>query len=136
MQDFGYENIFLRLRIVGFELEVADMDDGDVRERIARLETDLERLGGTLVGCRKAMLLAKVAIAAGALWISATSIGAIRFDSTAAIVAIVAVVGGIVIYGSNSSTSKQITEAMKAAETQRSELIDKIDPRTVSADRR
>ena len=112
------------------------MDDGDVRERIARLETDLERLGGTLVGCRKAMLLAKVAIAAGALWISATSIGAIRFDSTAAIVAIVAVVGGIVIYGSNSSTSKQITEAMKAAETQRSELIDKIDPRTVSADRR
>jgi len=136
VQDFGYENIFLRLRIVGFELEVADMDDGDVRERIARLETDLERLGGTLVGCRKAMLLAKVAIAAGALWISATSIGAIRFDSTAAIVAIVAVVGGIVIYGSNSSTSKQITEAMKAAETQRSELIDKIDPRTVSADRR
>ncbi|MGC2216397.1 MAG: hypothetical protein WA645_01875, partial [Pseudolabrys sp.] len=35
--------------------------------------------------------------------------------------------GGVVVLGSNSSTSKQTMAAMKAAEIQRAELIDMID---------
>jgi hypothetical protein len=41
------------------------------------------------------------------------------------------VIGGVVVFGSNSSTPKQTMAAMKAAEIQRAELIDMIDLRTV-----
>jgi hypothetical protein len=42
------------------------------------------------------------------------------------------VIGGIVVFGSNTSTSKQTTLAIKAAEELRAELIDKINPRVVT----
>jgi hypothetical protein len=45
--------------------------------------------------------------------------------------AIAAILGGVVVFGSNSSTSKQTTAAMKAAEIRRAELIDMVDLRTV-----
>jgi hypothetical protein len=38
------------------------------------------------------------------------------------------VIGGIVVFGSNTSTSKQTTVAIKAAEARRDGLIDKIKP--------
>jgi hypothetical protein len=62
-------------------------------------------------------------------------LGAIGFDPTAMIGAIAAVIGGVVVFGSNSSTSKQTAAAMKAAETQRARLIDMIDLRAVGASR-
>ncbi len=60
-------------------------------------------------------------------------LGAIRFDPTAMIASIAAIIGGVVVFGSNSSTSKQTTAAMKVAETQRAELIDMIDLRAIGA---
>jgi hypothetical protein len=78
------------------------------------------------------MLFAKVAIAAGGIWILAYALGMIRFDPVAMISAIAAVIGGVVIFGSNSSTSALTTEAMKVAEIQRAELIDMLDARTVA----
>ena len=105
--------------------------DGDLSDQISRIESDIERLAKTLDGCRKAMLLSKVAIVAGGMWILAYFLGAIRFDPTTVIGAIAAVIGGVVFFGSNSSTSKQATAAMKAAETRRAELIDMIEPRAV-----
>ena len=107
------------------------MADGDLTNQIARIESDIEHLAKTLEGCRKAMLLSKVAIAAGGIWIFAYLLGAIRFDSTAMTAAIAAVIGGVVVFGSNSSTSKQTTAAVKAAEIHRAELIDMINFRTV-----
>jgi hypothetical protein len=109
------------------------MADGDLRDQIAGIEADIEQLAKTLDGCRKAMLFSKVAIAAGGIWILAYLLGAIRFDPAAMIGAIAATIGGVVIFGSNSSTSKQTTAAIKAAEIRRAELIDMIDLRTVSA---
>jgi len=105
--------------------------DGDLSDQISRIESDIERLAKTLDGCRKAILLSKVAIAAGGMWMLAYFLGAIRFDPTTVIGAIAAVIGGVVFFGSNSSTSKQAMAAMKAAETRRAELIDMIDPRAV-----
>ena len=58
-------------------------------------------------------------------------LGAISFDSVTMIGAMAVVIGGVVVFGSNSSTSKQTMAAMKAAEIQRAELIDMIDLRTV-----
>jgi hypothetical protein len=45
--------------------------------------------------------------------------------------ALAAIIGGVVVLGSNSSTSTQTMAAMKAAEAQRAELISMIDLRAV-----
>jgi hypothetical protein len=111
------------------------MTDGDLHDRIAHLEADIEQLADGLDRCRKAMLLSKVAIGAGGALLLAYFLGAISFDPAILIGALAALIGGIVVFGSNLSTSKQITAAMKAAETQRAELIDIIDPRAVGPSR-
>ena len=107
------------------------MVDDNLRDQIARIEADIDELARTLDGCRKAMLFSKVATAAGGIWILAYLLGAIRFDPVTMIGAIAAIIGGVVVFGSNWSTSKQTMAAMKAAETHRAELIDMIDLRTV-----
>jgi len=53
-------------------------------------------------------------------------IGAIRPDLLALSAAIAAVLGGIVLFGSNNSTSKQKNAALRAAEAERADLIGKI----------
>ena len=104
------------------------MVDDDLRDQIARLEAEIEELAKTLEGCRKAILLSKVAIAVGGIWILAFFM---RFDPTTMIAAIAAVIGGVVVLGSNLTTSKQTAAAMKVAERHRAELIDMIDLRAV-----
>ena len=111
------------------------MADGELRDEVARIEGDIEQLAQAFERCRKAMALAKVAIAAGAIWISAYFLGAIWFEPATMIGALAAIIGGVVVFGSNSSTSKQTMAAMKAAETQRAKLIDMIDLRAIDASR-
>jgi drug/metabolite transporter (DMT)-like permease len=72
-----------------------------------------------------------VAIAAGGILILAYFL--LRLDPTTVIGAIAAVIGGVVVFGSNLTTSKQTTTAMKAAEKHRAELIDMIDLLAVGA---
>jgi hypothetical protein len=75
------------------------------------------------------MLFCKVVIAAGVIWILAYLLGVIRFEPATMVGALAAIIGGIVVFGSNSSTSKQSTAAMKAAEMRRAELIDMFNPK-------
>jgi hypothetical protein len=107
------------------------MDDGDLHDQILRLEALVEELTEAIERCRKAILISKVAIAAGGIWLLAFTFGAIGFDPIAMIGAISAVIGGIVVFGSNTSTSKQAAVAIKAAEALRAELIGKIDLRSI-----
>jgi len=107
------------------------MADADLHTQIARLEAEIDELAETLEGCRKALLLSKAAIAAGGIWILASFL--VSFDPTTVIGATAAVIGGVVAFGSNLTTAKQTTTAMKAAETHRAELIDAINIRAVSA---
>jgi hypothetical protein len=107
------------------------MADGDLRNQILRLEAHIEELAEVLERCRKIALVAKLAIAAGGIWLLAFMVGAVGFDPVAMIGAIGAVIGGTVVFGSNTSTSKQTAVAIKAAETYRAELIDRIDLRVV-----
>src|SRR5215470_4208728 len=94
------------------------MPNDDLRDQISRIETDIEDYAITLDGCRKAMLLSKVAIGAGIISLSAYLLGAIWLNAVAVI-------------GSNLTTSKQATSAMAALERRRAELIDMINLRTV-----
>ena len=61
----------------------------------------------------------------------ATVIGAVGFDPTVLIGAIAAVIGGTVVFGSNTSTLKQTLTDMKAAEVHRTELISRMDLKVV-----
>jgi len=61
---------------------MSSVDHRELHEKIALIETDIEGLTEALDRCRKAMLLAKVAIAAGALWILAVLVGVSRLDTT------------------------------------------------------
>jgi hypothetical protein len=79
---------------------------------------------------QKIIWAAKVAIVAGAMWLLAIAVG-IKSDPTSMIGAIAVVIGGIVVFGSNTSTSKQATAATKTAKMLRAELIDKTNPRVV-----
>jgi hypothetical protein len=107
------------------------MNDGNLREQISRLEERTEQLAEIIERCRKLMLFSKAAIAIGGLLIVAMMFGGIRFDPAAMVGALTAVIGGTVLLGSNSSTSQQTMAALKAAEEERAELIDRIDLQVV-----
>jgi hypothetical protein len=107
------------------------MADCDLHDEILRLEAQIEQLTEAPERCRKAILVSKVAIAAGGLWLLAFTFGAIGFDPMAMIAAIATVIGGTVVFGSNTSTSKQAVVDIKAAEALRAELIGKINLRVV-----
>jgi hypothetical protein len=104
---------------------------GDLREEIVRLEAEIDELTGVVERSWKVGLFAKMAVLAGAMWLLASTVGAISLDPVALIGAIAAVIGGIVVFGSNTSTSKQAALGIKAAEARRAELIGKIELRPV-----
>jgi hypothetical protein len=106
-------------------------NDGDLREEIVRLEADIERFAETIESCRKLILIAKAAMAFAALLILGALLGAITLDPAVLIGAFGVALGGLVVFGSNTSTLEQAKAATKAAELRRSELIGQIDLRVV-----
>ncbi len=107
-----------------------DMHD-DPREQISELEVQIEELAGALERCRKTALASKAAMAFGAILLAATILGVITFDPMAMVAGMAALLGGIVMFGSNSSTSNQLAESMRNAEAQRAALIGRLDIRLV-----
>lgn len=105
--------------------------DADPRDEIARLETQIDELAETIEGCRKLILMAKIAIAGGAIAMLAMLLGAIRDDALVLTGATAALMGGIVVFGSNRSTSNQALAKMKDAEARRAALIDALELRLV-----
>ena len=109
-------------------------EDDHPRERIARLEAQIEGLAGSLNRCRWMILISQASMAAGGLWMLAVASGAMRFTPAAMLCSIAAVIGGIVGFGSNTSTAKQTAAELKAAEAQRDELIGSIELQVVHDD--
>src|SRR6266849_1972917 len=107
------------------------MDESDLREEISRLEVHIEELTEASERCQKIIVISKFVVVFGGLVFVALTLQAIRFDPIAMIGAITAIIGGTVVFGSNTSTLKQTTAAMKAAEALRTEMIGKIDLRVV-----
>jgi hypothetical protein len=104
----------------------------DPHAEIERLEARIEELATQLESCRKFALAARVAIAAGAALLVAITIGAIPFSALAFTAAITAVLGGIVLAGSNRSTEQEAAAQMAAAERDRAALIGLIELRVVA----
>ena len=109
----------------------SDAADGDLPAQISCLEGRIDGLAETLERCRKIALVSKAAIAAGALGMAVMTLGPIRIDPMAMLAAMTAVIGGIVVFGSNRSTSEQTAAGMRAAEALRAELIGRLELRVV-----
>jgi hypothetical protein len=107
------------------------MDERTTGDDIARIEQRIEDLQGAIERCRKLSLTAKIAIGAGGVCIVLTLTGLVAFVPWLAIAALAAVIGGIVLLGSNSTTWKQTETALKASEALRTELIGQMDLRVV-----
>jgi hypothetical protein len=112
------------------------MDDNDFRDEIAQLEARSEALAESIERCRKISLAAKLAIAAGAIWIVLVLLRVIPFIAEPVIAAIAAVIGGTVMLGSNATTWTQAEADLHAAETMRVDLIGRMELRVVGEESR
>jgi cell division septum initiation protein DivIVA len=107
------------------------MTNGDLRDEISELETRIEKLADSLERCRKMIRVSKLSIAIGAILLFATIVGLLGFVPLIMILAVAAVLGGIVMFGSTTTTAKETAAAMRQAEMRRAQLIGKIDLRLV-----
>ena len=80
---------------------------GELREEILQIEAEIEELAERIERCRKIILIAKAAAIAGGVLLLGGIVGVIRFDPTVMIGAIAAVIGGTLVFGSNTSTLNQ-----------------------------
>jgi hypothetical protein len=103
----------------------------DPREEIAELEERIEELAEALERCWKFALAAKIAMTLGALLTAATLLGILTFTPMAMLGGVAALLGGIVLYGSNASTSDELTKSLRGAEARRAALIGQLDIRLV-----
>jgi uncharacterized membrane protein len=112
------------------------MNGDDPRDEIVRLEEQIDDLAARIESCRKFILAGWIVVAGGGVVLIAILVGAIHLDLSVIAVAMAAILGGIVVAGSNHSTAKEATREMTAAEAKRTALIDQIDLRVISRDRR
>jgi hypothetical protein len=108
-----------------------DKSDGDLHEEIVRLEEHVEDLAAKIESCRKLILAARIATGGGGIVLAAMLLGALRFDLGAMAAAVAALLGGIVVWGSNGSTAKEAAKQLATAEADRAALIEKIDLRVI-----
>jgi hypothetical protein len=102
-------------------------DNAEPHRAIARLEERIEELSLKLEGCRKFALAGQCAMALGAVILGGLLFRVIPFDPLAMTSSIVALLGGIVMSGSNKSTANETAAALAQAEAEREELIGSID---------
>lgn len=110
--------------------QITDFDQ-DLRQEITRLEDEIEALSGTIENCRKFTLAARAAMLVGGLWLGALVFGLIYFDPLALVGGIAALLGGVVLSGSNRTTADNARADLADAEARRAALIGGIPLRLV-----
>jgi uncharacterized membrane protein YqjE len=109
------------------------MSSDGIRDEIERLEDRIEGLRLSVARCRKISIAAKAAIAGGFAWLALTFLLIAPFWPSLFFGAIAAVIGGIVLLGSNATTWNETEAALAKAEAGRRALIDDIELTTVDA---
>jgi hypothetical protein len=103
------------------------IDEDEPADEISQLEARIEELAEIAERCRKIISVSRAAIAGGVALLLVMMLGLFGPSQVAAIGSIALVLGGIVSLGSNLGTLRQTTDAIGAAEAQRSDLIGRID---------
>ena len=112
------------------------MHEGDVRDQVALLEARIEALTESIERCRKIAVGSKISVAAGSVWFVLALLWVLPFDATAFVAALTAVLGGVVLLGSNATTWAQTAAELHATEAMRADLIGTIELRVVGEDTR
>jgi hypothetical protein len=107
------------------------MTGADFHDDVARVEERIEELGEAIERCRKISFAARLAIAAGAIWLALTLLGLVWFEPYLAIASMAGVLGGIVLLGSNATTWTQTDAALAASESMRSQMIGDMEMKVV-----
>jgi hypothetical protein len=101
--------------------------DMSLHDDITDLETEIDRLAEAAERCRKIMIVARGAIAAGSVVLAALVLGLLRSDALILLVSVTAILAGIAVFGSHRSTLQELKAKIAAQEARRSELIDAMD---------
>jgi hypothetical protein len=95
--------------------DVDEPDDTDDPDDMEVLDERIAALGDAAERCRKVSLGAKILTGAGATYLVAFGLGIVSSEPSLTIAAIAAVLGGLVLLGSNASTWDQTEAALAAA---------------------
>ena len=106
--------------------------DSDPHDEIVRLEEEIEELSARIDSCRKFILAARIAVIGGGVLLVALLFDVIRFDLQLMMLAMAALLSGIVVWGSNNSTAKEAAAERAAAEANRKALIGMMELRVVA----
>lgn len=100
-------------------------------DAIQRLEAEIETASEMLERCRKFIFAGKLSVVIGAIWLLAVILGPLAgLGSLAGATA--ALLGGIVVFGSNAMTAQETAARIQVAEEKRKQLIDGFALRSVS----
>jgi hypothetical protein len=100
--------------------------------RIAAIEEQIEGLNARVATCRKAEIVARLAIVAGAATLAAWMLGLIGAgDLTALVFALTLILGGIVGFGANQASRKLTLAAIAEAQATRATLIQALPLRLI-----
>jgi hypothetical protein len=105
--------------------------NGDPHDQVVRLEALIEELTAKIESCRKFILASRIVTWGGGVVLFAMLFGVMRFDLGIMAAAVAALLGGIVIWGSNSSTVKEAAKELAVAEADRVAVITIINPRAI-----
>jgi hypothetical protein len=103
-------------------------DDDDRRERILRLEAEIQKLAGAIELGRKVIPVAQAAVVAAGILIMAITIGAIGFDPIAVIGGSIPLIGGILFLAWRRRRLTLMASLLQIAKANSATLIDTIDP--------
>ena len=110
------------------------MNEKHPGDEIEHLEAQIEALAAAIERCRKISFASKLAVAAGMTWIALLL--AMPLSPGTLIAALAAVIGGIVMLGSNATTWQQTEATLYAAQAARARLIGAMDLRVVGEETR
>jgi hypoxanthine-guanine phosphoribosyltransferase len=108
------------------------MPDTDPHDEIERLEAQIEDLTARIESCRKFILAGRIAVIGGGVLFVALLLDVIHFDLQLMMLAMASLLGGIVVWGSNSSTEKEAAAERATAEASRKALIGMMELRVVA----
>ena len=107
------------------------MSDDGTRAELAELEERIVRLRDTIESCRKAMVLSRGAIIAGAIVFVANLIGVIAPSLLLGLLSFTAIIAGIVWLGANKTSREEAIAALALAQSQWRTATDQIEMSTI-----
>jgi hypothetical protein len=110
---------------------VKSLTNREPDDEIALLEQRIEQLSDSVATCQKISVGSKVAIAAGSGWLGLIMLRVVPFGPTGAFAALTAIIGGVVLLGSNSRTWMELDAERAQREAERAALIDGLPLRLV-----